>query len=546
MATYGIDVYGKTLYGAPQDLDYHVTNLTAVQSDYGRITLSWDTPPLADWTQLTLVRSGYGYPVAITDGVQLASFPVSTLRSDYADTDLPPGYWYYTFFLATPFPAWSAALTYGTGDRVAHGGSVWSCLVPYTLNVTPGTDSTVWSVSFETTLYRAAGSVACLSVRDYGYTALLESLVPAPYKALPGTSTDVSDPNADLTAFLSILGFGFAQMHTELDDLLEVDAILTTRQDRLYELGQGLGINPELASSARYQRLRTQRAARLNQEKGTAAGLADSVHAATGLKATVATGVNEVLTQDQSAFYSPPPTPWNPAGAYKPGDEVIYLGVRYTCVSSVSTVNTGNYVADAVTGAPNALSVVTVSSVSYVKETNAAGPTTVVSVPFTVLGNGSVTAVLVLGTGADSGILTAAIDGAAVQVGKLNLLRGQTQPTTYQASYDLYKASNGSVTLGTTPVALIAGAHTLTLSVASKNASASAYDLLFSTITFNENPLIYAPGNPPTGASTSAAQWSSSQAYTDSVTYLNPVTGGMGTWSAVGVSTTLATGYLGA
>lgn len=545
MAIYGVDAYGKALYGAVRDVGYTVANLTAVQSDYGAIALSWDAAPLADWTTLTLVRSGYGFPVAVTDGTTLITFPVNGLRSDYTDRGLPPGYWYYTFFLATPFPAWSASLTYATGDRVSYSGQVWDCLVPYSVNVTPGSNGNVWSVSYETTLYRAAGSIACMSVRDYGYASTLLSLVPSPYQQLPGTSTDSADVNTDLNDFLSILGFGFAQIHTELDDLLEVDDVFTTRQDRLYELSQTLGLDGELASSARYQRLRTHRAAVINQEKGTVAGIVDTIHAATGLSATVATGINQVLTQDQSAFATPIPPPWNPAQPYKLGDEVLYLGARYMCTGTTITINSTNYVAQGVTGAPNALGTTTISGTVYIKETNAAGPTTTITIPFTVAATTSYAATILFGTGTDCGILSATLDGVTVQVAQQTLLRGGFSHS-YANTYDLYTASSGTTTIGTKSTVLTAGAHTLVLSAAAKNSSATAYDLLFSSLSISGNPIVYPPGNPPTGASTSSAQWSASATYNDTTFYANTATGGMGTWSSVGVSTVLSTGYLGA
>lgn len=549
MATYGIDVYGKTLYGTTRDLDYHVTNLTAVQSDYGRITLSWDTPPLADWTTLTLVRSGYGYPVAVTDGVTLASFPVTALRGDFSDSGLPPGYWYYTFFLATPFPAWSASLTYATGDRVSFSGQVYSCLAPYSLNVTPGTNPAVWGTSFETTLYRAAGSVACMSVRDYGYTAVLDSLIPAPYKALPGTSTDVADANGDLAAFLAIVGFGFGQMHTELDDLLEVDDILTTRQDRLYELGLGLGLSPELASSARYQRLRTQRAALLNQETGTAQGIVDAVHAATGLSATVATGVNLMLTQDQSAFASPIPMPWDPAGAYKPGDQVLYLGVRYQCVGLDTVITPATYVAAGVTGAPNALATTTISATTYVKETAASASS--ITVPFTLAANGVYYLTFAAASGPDYGVVTVTVDGNPVLISHSSstgpIWSGGAIGSVPAASLDLYTASAAAYGAISTPQqSLGVGSHTMVISALTKNGSSTGFAIAFSSLTIFGNPAVYPPGTPPTGATGSALQWSTTALFFDTTTYFNPVTGSIGTWSPVGGPVVnLGTQYLG-
>lgn len=546
MAVYGAAQYGKALYGADRDVDYTVVNLAAVQSDYGRITLSWDAPPLSDWTSLTLVRSQYGFPVAVTDGVALALFPVAGTHTDYSDTDLPPGYWYYTLFLASPFPSWSAADTYATGDRVSYSGQVWDCVAPYALNVTPGTNPAVWVASYETTLYRAAGSIACLAVRDYAYGALLQSLIPSPYAVAPGTSTDTGAPNPDLASFLGVLGFGFAQVNTELDDLLEGYNVLTTRQDRLYALSAALGLSAELASSARYQRLRTLKAAYINQEKGTAQGVADTVFAATGLKASVVTGPNLMLTQDQSAFLSPVAPPWDPSEPYKIGDEVVYLGTRYACTGFTVTDTPSNYVANAVTGAPNTLGTVTIAGSTFVKET-AVAPASV-TVPFTAPANASYLVLIDGASGPDYGVLTATIDGAAVTMRQITSLGfgGFGGPTSYSASLDLYSASAAAFNIGLAAVPLTPGSHTLVLSTATKNASSSGYGQAFASINITGSPALYPPGNPPTGAAGSAAQWSASAPNFDTVYYFNPVTGGQSTWTSVGSSCSLAVGYLGA
>jgi hypothetical protein len=548
VATYGVDVYGKALYGTDLDIDYTVANLAAVQSDYGRVTLSWDSPPLSDWTSLTLVRSQYGYPVAVTDGVILAVWPSTGTHTLYDDVDLPPGYWYYTLFLASPFTAWSAALTYVAGDRVGYGGSVWYCVAPITTNVTPGTNSAVWLATSETTLYRPAGSVSCLAVRDYGYGALLDSLVPSPYKILPGISTDTITVDSELTQFLDILGFGFAQANTELDDLLEVYDVTTTRQDRLYEISATLGLSSEIGASARFQRLRALKAAKINQERGTTAGIRDTIAAATGLAANVATGANLMLSQDQSAFLSPPAMAWNPAEPYQLGDQVVYLGARYTCTGFNLSITQANYVADSVVGSPNALATTSVTGTTVVKETSASAPATI-TVPFTVLANGSYQAVITTASGPDYGIISATLDGAAVQVAHFATVHGgfgyHPPAVPYGPSIDMYYTSTliyGNVT--TFPTALSAGSHTFVFQCTAKNASASAYNLAFALVTISGSPVLYPPGNPPTGASTSAAQWTVTAASTDNTTYLNPVTGGMGTWTPL-TTMTLATGYLG-
>lgn len=549
MAVYGVDEYGKALYGADRDVDYTVLNLAAVQTDFGRVTVSWDSPPLADWTALVLVRSGYGFPVALTDGVAVASWPGTGTHTSFSDVGLAPGYWYYTLFLAKPFVAWSASATYQGGDRVSYSASVWICVAPQTTGVTPGSNAAVWSTTAESTQYRPAGSVACLCVQDQGYGGLLDSLVPSAYKALPGTSTDTPGANPQLSAFLSVLGFGFSQVATELDDLLAVYDVVTTRQDRLYEIGQLLGLSSEVASSPRYQRLRTLKAAASGQAKGTAGGIVASVYNAAGLTASCASGYNLALTQDQSAFVTPQPMAWSPSEPYKTGDEVIYLGTRYQCTGFVYPVNTSNYTTVA-TGTPSALGTTVIGSATYVQEAGASPGS--VSIPFTTAANGTYNAIIYPAAGPGQGVLTATIDGVALQLAQILVVNpyygGLGGTVSFVGpSVDLYNATAGAFsTVRTSSVPLSPGAHTLVLSTATKNSSSSGYGLEFTSVTVYGSPPFYPPGNPPTGASGSAAQWSASATRSSAVPFANPLTGGQGTWSNVGATAvSLSTGYLG-
>jgi hypothetical protein len=97
----------------------------------------------------------------------------------------------------------------------------------------------------------------------------------------------------------------------------------------------------------------------------------------------------------------------------------------------------------------------------------------------------------------------------------------------------------------TFPTALAAGAHTLVLNTATKNASSSGYAIAFASVTVSGSPPLYPPGNPPVGAGGSSAQWSATAASSTTTTYANPVTAGQGTWCPVGVAAALSTGYLG-
>ena len=537
MAIYGVDQYGKALYGADLGIDYTVTNLAAVQSDFGRITISWDSPRQNNWTQLTLVRSGYGFPVAITDGVQLASWPNTGARTSYSDVALPAGYWYYTVFATVPLTTWSPTLTYQNGDRVSYASANWICIASYSLNVTPGTDSTVWIASDETQLWHPAGSVACLAVADHGYGALLESLIPAPYKVTPGSSTDPGAANPDLIAFLGVLGFGFSQMQAELDDLLDAYDVLTTRQDRLAAISATLGLSQELASSVRFQRLRTLQAAHINQERGTARGITDSIFAATGLTSQIATAPNLMLSQDQAAFADPIPPPWNPSATYTIGQEVLYLGVRYQCTGFIYQVTPATYASQSVIGSPNALATTTIGSTTYVKESAAAAGS--VTVPFTIPANGTYYIYINAAIGPDYGVLSATIDGATAKLDHYSSVRplyGGGGGGASSNSLDMYAATAAAYNIFLGPLTLAPGNHTLVLNTLTKNGASSGYSIAFSLISVQGNPAVFPPGNPPSGATLSSTQWSTTATATFTG-YANPVTGALGSWSPLTTTT---------
>jgi len=212
-------------------------------------------------------------------------------------------------------------------------------------------------------------------------------------------------------------------------------------------------------------------------------------------------------------------------------------------------VDTTSYSGAGVTGAPNALATTTVTGSTVVKETSGSAGASI-TIPFTLTAGGSYQAVIITASGPDYGILSAALDGVAVQIAHFATIHsgfGYHPPAVpYSASIDMYYSSSliyGAVT--TFPTALAAGTHSLVLQCTTKNASATGYDLAFTTLTISGSPVVYPPGTPPTGASGSAAQWSATLASDDNTTYANAATGGMGTWSAL-TPVTLVTGYLGA
>lgn len=553
MAVYGNDLYDKGLYGTDLLVDYRVSNLEAQQLDYGRITVSWDAPRLNNWTELILVRSGYGFPVAPTDGTPLATIGNTGSHTSYDDIGLTAGYWYYTVFVSTPFPTWSAAVTYQIGDIVSYSSTTWVCVAASTFDITPGSNAAYWTASTQVQLWHPAGSVASLCVQDLGNGPRMDSLIPNVYKAQPGQVIDPDADNASLAAFTGILGFGFDMVGTELDDLDHPYDVVTARQDRLYEISQMLGVSAELASSARYQRLRTLHAAELNQQKGTVPGLIAAVHAASGLSCTVNSGPNMMLSQDQSAFVFPMAPAWDPDRGYQIGDTVTYQGVRYACAGFTYTVTPANYGSTTAAGGPNALGTATVGGVSVVKETSTTQPSTVTTT-FTAPSAASYTISWIYGSMPDGGIVSILVDGVVQQftVAQANLpghgLRGGNPPRpapTPLSSVDTYAATGIVAFVAATTLTLTAASHTVVLSSTTKNAASTGYSISAQSLTIAGSPIVFPPGTAPTGMSGSANQWATAPAWTDSTTYANPSTGGMGTWTAL-TTMPLSIQYLGA
>lgn len=547
MATYGIDYYDKSFYGAPVLIDYAVTNLAATQLDFGHVRISWTAPVQNVWTELSLVRSRYGFPVSISDGDLLATYSSTQASTSYDDYGLTSGYWYYGVFAAVPLEAWSAALTYQVGDRVAYESENWIAQ-QISINQPPAVGS-YWASSNETSIWQPAGGVATMSVSDHGYAALMDSYVPNAYQATPILTTDDQVVNDDLTDFLAVLGWGFEIMNTENDDLFNLYDTSTTRFDRLLQISTMLGISIEAASSPRYQRLRTAEAAALGREKGTQAGLTALIEATTGLKCIVATGPNLMLKRDQSDFPWPLYPAWETDESYKVGDQVTYQGARYVCITWAYTAVTANF-----TGTPNTATTGTVSSQAYNAEVSTtANATLSASVTVPVTGTYEITFETI--TGSDGGVLGLTVDGVFQPLAPISY-RGNYQvgPTGWTplpggdttTTGDTYTSSAGLGTTYIIPLYLTAGAHAIKFTAATKNSSSSGYSIRIANLTVTAAWSQYPPNStaPVNGATSSGLQWTAPGG-TAQPGYTNEATGQVSTWSLVGATGTLIINYLG-
>lgn len=120
------------------------SSLVAVARSYDRIELMWGWPiRFSAWTEVALVRSAFGHPSTVNDGMTI----FSSTRTDYpavdaaltplsvliTDSPLPGGRWYYYtlfFFVGTEWVSalWAEALV---PRNFGHQQHLWEALPPY-------------------------------------------------------------------------------------------------------------------------------------------------------------------------------------------------------------------------------------------------------------------------------------------------------------------------------------------------------------------------------------------------------------------------------
>lgn len=547
MATYGLDYYAKAFYGGAVLIDYAVTDLAATQIDFGHVRVSWTMPVQNVWTQLALVRSRYGFPVSVLDGDLLATYSSTTASTSYTDLGLTPGYWYYGVFAAVPLAAWSASLTYQAGDRVSYSAQDWIALQIAPAGTTPAAGA-YWAVSQEVQIWQPAGAVATLSVADHGYDELMNTYIPNAYRAAPVLTTDSTAINDDLADFLAILAWGFEIAGTETDDLYHLYDTSTTRYDRLLQISTMLGVSVEGASSPRYQRLRTARAAELGREKGTERGLVDLIEAATGLSCTVTTGPNMLLGRDQSDFPYPLYPVWESDESYTVGDLVTYQGARYVCIPWS--------LGPTLTGTPNTATTGTFSSLPYTLETSSSNPASL-GCSFQVPKTGVYVLQFTVLTGPANGFAEVLMDAGLqtitpiADIATLDITASgfHTFGTGSVAGpIDTYSAATAVGTTYVCPMNLVAGgSHNLLFLSSTKDSSSTGYGVQISGVTLTAQWTSFAPSStPPTNAGAHAGvQWAPPPAAAQA-SYANPVTGQASTWSSTQGAVSLAVDYLGA
>ncbi|KJK55527.1 phage tail protein [Saccharothrix sp. ST-888] len=356
MAIYGLDLYGKSTYGAPPPAAFDASPMVAAQTGHGVLQITWATPRQAynssvplTWSRLRLVRNAWGVPDAEDDGwicvdVTAGDGTVNNppqLVNSFVDAAVVPGrYYYYAVFVAATVSAYSATATYQPGDLAAYGGQNWQCLAVNTTGVTPSSTSPQWSSTNVTTpWYRCGSGCVGLVVPDAGYGQLLYDLVPRPYKVATVETTASEVPvNTDLLSFLSVFGFHFDIVKAENDALVHLNDITACTDRQLSLIAQQLGIAGRLPALPALRRAYVRDAMAIQRGSGSAGAVAQLVRDVTGWNADVAVGYNELPTMDAAAFASTRAQPWNSALQYVSaytgvGDLVTYQGSVYQAVN---------------------------------------------------------------------------------------------------------------------------------------------------------------------------------------------------------------------
>lgn len=539
VAVYGLDLYGKALYGADAAADFSVTPMSAVQTGYAALTVYWTVPGAGDWSAMRLVRNGHGYPAMQDDGDVLLDVAGTAMPSGYADHALIGGrYYYYAVFLAAPYPAYSSTVTYQPGDTVASGGTTWICTAANTLAVTPAAGP-AWSATNATALWHRAGQAMSLAVADHGYRDLLQQLTPGPYAtAGADVSTSATDTGSQLYRYLSVLAWGLDMTRTELGEQQHLYRVDTMPISRMETLAREIGTPAEASITPRLRRYRVGNSALIGRRKGTLAGVAEAVYAATGYGVSITSSANRLLDSDQAESRWPRYPAWDPSVVYQPGDVVSYGGYLYSAAPSTVRVEAESLTVT-LSGAPSSAVVGNRPSAVYsnnqqvVVQATAVGQTA--SMPLTIPVTGSYDLAVGMTRSYDYGITGYSVDGTVLLSGQVSQ---SFPPVHLPLTFDGYAAAPApatSVYLGN--FTLTAGVHTLTFTVKGRNPAsgtapgsvAGGYQIGVDYLTYTPHTATSIVGLPPTGAPTSNAYWSY---YTAVQTHAldNPLTGGVSTW----------------
>ncbi|MFV0135482.1 hypothetical protein ACLGIH_20060 [Streptomyces sp. HMX87] len=544
MGVYELDIYAKTLYGAPLFVSFE-SAMSAEQRGYGALEVSWETPIQANssqiltgvkqWSRLRLVRNSYGVPETEDDGwvilenaAGVGSGSGEPTNRFLDDTVVPGQVYYYAVFVSVAPDAYDATATYYPGDLVTYSGRVYSATATAS-GLQPDTNPGSWSLTGMTEAWTRCGGCVGLAVKNFRHSELLYDHIPRPYKIDVVESTASSIPvNEQLARFCSIFGYYFDVIKCEHDQLLRLNDVMRCTDRQLMLLAKEMGIDDRMPALPELRRSYVANAALIQRDRGSTESTQALVKAATGWDSDVIIGYNEMHDLDEAAFSSPTYPAWQ-------RDRIYYTTVGSQLYSDIVSYNGGLYAA---TGTPRRESVYLSSTSSNPAKT---GTGTVVKDPDRVadpypgyvrLSGASAGSTLTYTFSAPAAgtytvlVVLIADPAGGVVYGKVNGTDAGMTPI------DLYSSSRQQV-----PVAVVgtfnltATGNTLTLTTTGKNALSKGYDITISYLIIQGTGVNL--NIPPTGHAQSATYWQAVAPNTlkDVQTEWNPLTGGYGSWN---------------
>ncbi|MFD9815120.1 hypothetical protein [Streptomyces sp. NPDC059080] len=548
MGVYELDIYAKTLYGAPLFVAFD-SNVTVEQRGYHALEVTWDTPIQAAssqvlagvkaWTRLRLIRNTYGVPDTEDDGwVILETTAGSDVNTFLDDTVVAGQIYYYGVYVSTAPDTWDATATYYPGDVVSYNSGIYTALQAGS-SAAPDVSPTYWSLSSIAEQWMRCGGGVGLAVRGFGNSVLLYDNIPRPYKVEMVESTASSIPvNEQLWRFCSLFGYFFDVMKCENDQLLRLNDVLRCTDRQITLLAQQMGISDRLPTLPELRRTYVRDAAHIQRDRGSTESTAALIKAITGWDAEISVGYNELHDLDEAAFASPTYPVWQrdtvystTAGSQLYSDIVQYNGDLYAATGTPRRESAYlSYTASNPTRTGAGVIVRDPDRVAdpYPGYVHLDGAAVGDSMTFTFNaasgGAGLYNVLLVAVADPAGGIITAKVNGIAATMAPLDLYSPSRQLIPIQL------VGNFSLT---------ATGNTLALTVTGRNALSSGYGITTSYWMIQGGGINL--NVPPVGNALSAAYWQALTPNTlqDTLTEANPLTGGYGGWnlSISGVTT---------
>lgn len=240
------------------------STVTAVTTGYGKIDVSWGWPDsYSDWTEVAVVRSGFGHPSTVNDGVTI----FRSTRDEYEffdsdgnpltitveDSPLQPGRWYY-----------------------------------YTVFF--------YRQTWEPVMYAEA-----LTPRDFAHFDHLWNSIPEYYRWVDGR---FRIDQGHLQQFLRVLGFELDLTREYVESWQELYHVDNSPLPLLLQLGLNLGVGNDQGLGPIRMRSLIGQINELYDMRGTEYGLRKLIETSSKYTTTITMGRNLLLLPDDSEFIS--------------------------------------------------------------------------------------------------------------------------------------------------------------------------------------------------------------------------------------------------